>query len=110
MAKKKPAAKKTEAPKEDLRPRLSAHPRARRQIREAKGWAGVVGFVLVGLLSLQADVPLFDAGLRALGAGMLCYIVGWAIAVAVWRHLARAEVGVAGERLTAAAAEPPASP
>lgn len=99
MAKKQPPRSE---PREDLRPRLSAHPRARRQIREAKAWGGVVGFVLVALLSLQADVTTFDAGVRALAAGIACYVVGWAIAVAVWRHLARAEVLVAEQRLTEA--------
>jgi protein-S-isoprenylcysteine O-methyltransferase Ste14 len=101
MAKKTPKPSADKAFKEDLRPRLSAHPRARRQINETKAWAGVVGFVLVCLLSMQADVPLPDALLRALTAGVVCYIVGWAIAVAVWRHLARAEVLVAQQRVTA---------
>ena len=78
--------------------RLSAHPRAQRQIRDAKAWAGIVGFVLVFLLSLQASQPLFDAGLRALVAGLVCYVLGWALAVAVWRHVARAEVMVAKQR------------
>ena len=96
----------TKAPKrrpagEDLRPHLSAHPRAQHQIREAKSWGGVVGFVLVALLSLQAGVTPFDAGVRALLAGIACYVVGWAIAVAVWRHLARAEVVLAEQRLAA---------
>jgi len=87
----------------DLRPRLSAHPRAQRQIREAKAWAGLVGFVLVALLSVQAGQPLFDAGVRALFAGLGCYVAGWALAVTVWRHLARAEVQLAEQRLAAAA-------
>jgi hypothetical protein len=87
------------APESDLLPRLSAHPRARRQIREAKGYGGVAGFVLVALLSLQANVTYFDAGVRALTAGVVCYVVAWAVAVAVWRHLARAEVQLAEQRL-----------
>jgi len=83
----------------DLRPRLSAHPRATRQIREAKAWAGLVGFVLVALLSMQAGLPLFDAGVRALLAGLACYVAGWALAVTVWRQMARAEVRMAEQRL-----------
>ena len=97
MAKKD--AKKGSAAESDMLPRLSAHPRARRQIREAKGYGGATGFVLVALLSLQADVTYFDAGVRALVAGVACYVVAWAIAVAVWRHLARAEVTLAEQRL-----------
>jgi protein-S-isoprenylcysteine O-methyltransferase Ste14 len=100
MAKKKPApAAPAPAPRADGRPRLSAHPRARRQIREAKAWAGLVGFVLVALLSLQGGSPLFDAGVRALIAGAGCYVVGWALALAVWRHVARAEVKLFEQRL-----------
>ena len=97
--KKRAAAEAAAAP--DLRPRLSAHPRAQRQIREAKAWAGLVGFVLVALLSLQAGQPLFDAGVRALFAGLGCYVAGWALAVSVWRHLARAEVQVVEQRIAA---------
>jgi protein-S-isoprenylcysteine O-methyltransferase Ste14 len=104
MAKKQPAPEQDAAGDpagEDLRPRLSRHPRARRQIREAKAWAGIVGFALVALLSLQAGQPLFDAGARALAAGVGCYVAGWAVAVTVWTHLARAEVAVAEQRLAA---------
>ena len=108
MAKKKDDKKKGAAPEpagEDLRPRLSAHPRARHQIRQSKAWAAIVGFALVGLLSWQAGQPVFDAGVRALAAGLVCYVVGWAIAVIVWRHVARAEVELAEARFTAQAAE-----
>jgi protein-S-isoprenylcysteine O-methyltransferase Ste14 len=104
MAKKQPASAKAsgagKAGGDDRLPRLSRHPRAQRQIREAKAWAGLAGFVLVALLSVQAGVPLFDAGVRALAWGIGCYVVAWAVAVAVWRHLARAEVAVARQRLT----------
>ncbi len=96
-AKSKAAAKKPAG--EDLRPRLSNHPRAQKQIREAKAWGGIVGFALVALLSLQAGQPLFDAGVRALAAGVACYVTAWAMAVTVWAHLARAEVKVAEQRI-----------
>ena len=105
MARTSKKRKAAQGPGEDLRPRLSAHPRARRQIREAKAWAGIVAFVLTALLSLQANLPLFDAGLRALLAGIVCYVIGWAVAVAVWRHLARAEVMLAEQRLVEQRAE-----
>ena len=102
MASKKKTAKQdaaTAAASDDLRPRLSQHPRAKRQIREAKGWGGIVGFVLVGLLSQQAGLPIFDAGIRALIAGVACYVIAWGIAVSVWRHLAQAEISVVEQRL-----------
>jgi hypothetical protein len=78
----------------DKVPRLSAHPRARSQIGLAKSWAGLIGFVAVTLLSRGADLPWFDALLRGLGAGIVAYLVAWAAAVAVWRHVARAELEV----------------
>jgi hypothetical protein len=83
----------------DARPRLSAHPKARRQIREAKAWSGIAGFLLVLVLSLEGGALPFDAGIRALAAGAGCYVAGWALAVIVWTHLARAEVLVAERRL-----------
>jgi hypothetical protein len=101
----KKTREKAASAQEDLRPRLSAHPRAQRQIRDAKAWSGLVGFVLVGLLSMQAGAPLFDAGLRALACGVVCYVIGWAMAVAVWRHVARAEVRVLQDRLAAEPAD-----
>ena len=99
-AKGKSKGKKGRAPAapRDARPRLSAHPKARRQIREAKAWSGLVGFTLVLFLSLEGGALLFEAGLRALAAGAGCYLAGWAVAVMVWRHIARAEVLVAEER------------
>jgi hypothetical protein len=72
--------------------RISAHPRARRQIAQAKAWGALAAFGLVLLVSWQAGVPAFDVGLRALAAGVVGYIVAWGVAVQVWRHLAVAEV------------------
>jgi hypothetical protein len=95
---KKGAKGRAPAAPPDARPRLSAHPKARRQIREAKAWSGLVGFTLVLILSLEGGALLFDAGARALAAGAGCYVAGWALAVLVWRHLARAEVLVAEQR------------
>ena len=96
-SKGKKGRKPAQAPP-DVRPRLSGHPRARRQIREAKGWSGLVGFLLVLVLSLEGGALLFEAGLRALAAGAACYFAGWLLAVVVWSHIARAEVLVAEER------------
>jgi len=90
--------RKPAAPPPDVRPRLSGHPRAQRQIREAKAWSGLVGFALVLLLSMEGGALLFEAGLRALAAGAGCYLAGWAIAVMVWSHIARTEVLIAEER------------
>jgi hypothetical protein len=75
--------------------RLCDHPRATRQIEVARGAAGLAAFALAALLSLRAGLPTFDAGLRALIAGVVGYVAVWALAVAVWRHLAVAELKTA---------------
>ena len=78
--------------------RLTDHPRARVGIRRAKGATGLLVFLLVGLLSLRAGLPLADAGLRALGAGIVAYFLAWGVAVTLWRQLALAELEAARER------------
>ena len=71
---------------------LSAHPRAARQIRAAKGWSGLIAFGLVVYLSRGAGLPFADALLRGVLGGIAGYLAAWAIAVTVWRHLALAEL------------------
>lgn len=73
-------------------PSVADHPRAAVQVTRVKAWAGLAGFALVAFLSMQAGVPTADALLRALVAGVAAYLVAWACAVAVWRHLVIAEL------------------
>lgn len=82
----------------DKRPRLSQHPRASRQIRQAKAWGGLVGFLLVGVLSLQAGSLPADALTRALTGGVAVYLAAWVIGVVVWTQIARGELIVAEQR------------
>lgn len=105
MAKSKTEPKKGKkaAPSSD-EPRLSAHPKARRQIRAAKAWSGLVAFLVVQYLSLKAGLPMFEAGMRALAAGIGGYVLGWVAAVLVWRQLAVAELEQLRRHLTAPAA------
>ncbi len=86
---------------EDLVPRLSAHPRAVRQIALAKSWAAVAVLALVVALGLRAGTPLFDALARGLAAGVLAYLGAWALGIALWRHVAQAELEVAREKAEA---------
>jgi len=79
-------------------PSVANHPRARYQVRRAKGWGGIAGFVIAGYLSYKAGVPTFDVGVRALVAGIVGYMLAWMCAVTVWRHLVLAELRVALER------------
>jgi hypothetical protein len=78
------------APEDGIR--LSAHPRARRQIAMAKGWGGLAAFALVVWLSTRAGVPTGDALLRGLAGGIAGYLVCWMVAVAVWKQIALAEL------------------
>jgi hypothetical protein len=75
--------------------RLSNHPRAKQQIRLAKGWAGLAGSALAGYASWHGGAPFFDTVLRALLWGVAAYVLVWFCAVQVWRQLAIAEVRAA---------------
>jgi len=79
-------------------PSVAAHPRASYQVRRAKGWGGIAGFGIAAYLSYKAGVPTFDLGLRALVAGIVGYMLAWACAVTVWRHLVPAEIRAALDR------------
>lgn len=79
-------------------PSVAAHPRATRQVARARGWAGLVGFALGGYLS-QPSATLATAGLRALIAGVVCYLAVWAGAVFVWRQVVMIEYAGARDRL-----------
>jgi hypothetical protein len=77
---------------------LAAHPRAVRRVAEAKAWGGLGGFLLGGYLSLPTH-SAFEAALRALLAGVACYVVVWAAAVFLWRRLVVAELRQAEHEL-----------
>lgn len=79
---------------------LAEHPRAVRGIARAKAWGGLGGFLLAGYLSLPTQT-LAGAGLRALAAGVVCYVAVWAAAVFLWRHLVVAELRDAQQELLA---------
>lgn len=83
--------------------RLSAHPRARRHIAIAKGWGGLLAFLLVLKLSRGAGLPWPDAIERALVGGVVGYLALWMIAQTVWRHIALAELEDLRKRLVAKA-------
>lgn len=74
---------------------LSEHPRAKQQIRLAKGWAALAACAFAGYAAWHGGLPFFDTVLRALLWGVAAYIVVWFLAVQVWRQLAIAEVRAA---------------
>ncbi|HWI74824.1 MAG TPA: hypothetical protein VNT55_22880 [Baekduia sp.] len=83
--------------------RLSAHPRARRHIAIAKGWGGLIAFLLVLKISRGAALPWPDAIERAVVGGIVGYITLWIIAQTIWRHVALAELEDLRKRLVAKA-------
>lgn len=80
---------------------LTEHPRAVRGVAQAKAWGGLGGFLLGGYLSLPTQT-LAGVGLRALAAGVVCYVAAWAAAVFLWRRLVVAELREAQQELLAA--------
>lgn len=73
------------------KPSIAEHPRAARHIRQARQAAGLVGFVVAAWTSM-ATSTLTETLLRALLAGIVCQLVVWAAAVALFRHLILAEL------------------
>jgi hypothetical protein len=72
--------------------RLAEHPKARHQIGLAKSWAGLGAFAFVAWSAYKGGAPFLDVASRALIWGIAAYVIVWALAVQVWRHLAIAEV------------------
>jgi hypothetical protein len=83
---------------------IAAHPRAVQRVAQAKSWGGLIGFLLGGYLSLPTNT-LVTAGLHALAAGAACYVIVWAGAVFLWRHLVVAELRSAQHELLQAELE-----
>lgn len=77
---------------------VAGHPRAAAAVRRAKGFGGVGGFALAAYLSHKAGVPPAQIGERALATGIAGYLVAWACAVTIWRHLVMAEFRAALEK------------
>jgi len=79
------------APKDD--------PRAAAGIRRAKAMCGLGGFAIAGLSAYMHGDVFFTAGERALGGGIAGYLLGWGVALAVWRRILQAETHQALELL-----------
>ena len=67
-------------------PSVAGHPRAARAVARAKSWGALGGFLLGGYLSLPTNT-VASAGLRAIVAGLVCYVAAWAGAVFFWRRM-----------------------
>ena len=95
---KKPAPAKKRAAAKGGEVKLTAHPRAQRQIGLLKAYGGLAGFGLAAWASARTGAPFLDVAVRALMWGVISYVVVWALAVQVWRHVAVAEVRAAESR------------
>jgi hypothetical protein len=80
---------------------LRDHPRSAYAIRRAKSIGGIAGFLIVLAGGLVAGLPFASACARGLAGGLGAYLVTWAAAVAVWRHVLRAEARRAVQRVRA---------
>ncbi len=78
---------------------VAAHPRAASAVRRAKAAGGLLALVVTAILASRAGLSDFDVGLRALVAGAAGYLVCWALALQVARHLVVAEARAAGRLL-----------
>jgi hypothetical protein len=105
MADAKPAGKpkgkkgKAAPPKSEW-PLISVaeHPRARTSIRRSKAWAGLLGFLIVAVLSWRAGVEPFEVGVRALIAGVGFYVATWMASVTLWQRIVLHEARSEAER------------
>src|SRR5437763_10540068 len=80
----------TPAGSDDIK--VSAHPRAQRQIRRWKGMGGLAGFSLMAFLSWRSGTDFVHLGLRALLGGAVAYVAVWTASVYIWRQIAIAEI------------------
>ena len=95
MSKQKAKGKRKKAAKVI---RVADHPRARRSIGLLKSYAGLGAFLFAGYTSWSAGAEFVDVAIRALLWGVAAYVLVWALAVQVWRHLVIAEVRAAEQR------------
>src|SRR4051794_4559661 len=72
--------------------KISSHPRASAQIRRARAYGGIAGFILIAWLSWRSGTDFVHLGVRALLGGASGYLAIWAAAVQIWRQVAIAEV------------------
>jgi hypothetical protein len=74
---------------------LADHPRAAQSIRQMKAWGGLLGFAGVVAYSYTGGMPLPDALLRGVIAGVAAQMLAWVAAVVLWQHLLDGEASAA---------------
>lgn|GEM_PF-1864377 len=81
-----------EASEQELTISVASDPRAQAQIPRIRARAALLGTFATLFLSWHAGTPLFVAGVRAIVAGVCCYLVAWAATLQVWRTVIAAEL------------------
>jgi len=71
---------------------IAAHPRAKASIRRTRARTALAAFVIVLLFSHSAGVTDQEAVMRAVVAGLVGNLIGWACALAIWRQIVVQEV------------------
>jgi hypothetical protein len=84
---------------------LGEHPGASAGIRRAKAWGGLLSFFGTAVASYRSGLGADGAALRAIGGGIVGYLVCWGVAIAVWRAFVNAEIRAAVERIQRRRAE-----
>jgi hypothetical protein len=77
---------------------LSEHPRAADSIRQIKAWGGLIGFGGVAAYSYMSGMPVPDALLHGVIAGVAAQMLAWVAAIVLWQHLLDGEAGAAIRR------------
>ena len=74
---------------------LADHPRAADSIRQIKAWGGLTGFGAVVAYSYMSGMPIPDALLRGVIAGVIAQMLAWIAAIVLWQHLLDGEASAA---------------
>ena len=76
---------------------IAAHPRAKASIRRTRARTALFAFALVLFLSYQGGVPGQEAVMRAVLAGLVGNLIGWACALGLWRQIVVQDVRLVEE-------------
>jgi hypothetical protein len=74
---------------------IDTDPRSREAVRRLRSGCGLAAFLAAGLAALHGGLPVDVAVMRALGAGVIAWLVGWWAGLSIYRHLIRARVRAA---------------
>lgn len=92
MSKRAKKSKGDDAPAGEEAVSLASHPEAAGQIRQAKGWGGLLGLVLVAFVTWRGGGSLEVVAEYALIGGVVGFVLAWALMLNVWRHMALADI------------------